>query len=610
MLTSGVIMASETKTKNEGAPNGVAKPGKESTPALERYYGAVAAYYAAATEAEKVAANALLEAFESLKSPKFTNEGAKGVAELLKSAKEVIANIDMFEKKRSVFEKKKAANAFRIGNFGVAAEIYDLAGETTKAALAWTAQGDKLYYFAGSDAKKLEEAIVAYGIAIAADPSYAKPWCGTGYVFCALRDYWAAVGAFNKANDLDPDCVEAWLGKGDAYTHLAELPDSKDSITSRILTTVDKHKEALHAFRSALRINPKHEIAWNDLGHAFGAIHEYARALSAYNQAVQIDPEFAIAWYNKGCMHDALGQGTEATAAYTRALEINPNYAKARERIESALVPLPSAPDTAAVDATKKPLVALRTGTENAKPVRQVVNQAKAAKLETPAEPAVDVAEFRNRLVSAKIPESIIEREVKAIERIQNARFLHPDGKPLKEWKIFYGNTWGAAWKAALAAASGAKLNAKCGDMCDVARAAAIKAERDIAWRATSVAMQNAANYAFNNAVQAIAGSEKLAKHHIEFADHAALRAAYDAQFMGGLILASDLPLWVVARGTHRIVPFSADNKSYLALAAAHMKVWMKGYALVGDVDGVMYVCAIKSEAPKQKLGPLLRSKE
>jgi hypothetical protein len=42
------------------------------------------------------------------------------------------------------------------------------------------------------------------------------------------------------------------------------------------------------------------------------------------------------------------------------------------------------------------------------------------------------------------------------------------------------------------------------------------------------------------------------------------------------------------------------DKEKYLAHARERCEVWMKGYALLGDVDGVLYVYAkTQDDAPK-----------
>jgi hypothetical protein len=106
-------------------------------------------------------------------------------------------------------------------------------------------------------------------------------------------------------------------------------------------------------------------------------------------------------------------------------------------------------------------------------------------------------------------------------KEIPQIKFFNPDGKPEKEWKVFYGSTWHAAW--------------------DAARDAAWDAARDAAW-------------------------------------HAAWDAASDAALFAKYIILDD-------------VEFDEKEK-YLAYVKARWEVWQKGYGLLCDVDGVLYVYA------------------
>jgi hypothetical protein len=94
-------------------------------------------------------------------------------------------------------------------------------------------------------------------------------------------------------------------------------------------------------------------------------------------------------------------------------------------------------------------------------------------------------------------------------KEIPQIKFFKPDGKPEKEWKVFYGSTWDAAWNAAL------------------------DAVRD---------------------------------------------AARDAALFAKYIILDD-------------VEFDEKEK-YLAYVKARWEVWQKGYGLLCDVDGVLYVYA------------------
>ncbi len=121
------------------------------------------------------------------------------------------------------------------------------------------------------------------------------------------------------------------------------------------------------------------------------------------------------------------------------------------------------------------------------------------------------------------------------IGTLKNIAWLKPDGKPNKEWRLF--ETRAAAR--------------------DAARAAAWAAARDAAWAAAWAAARAAAGDAARDAAWAAAGD-----------------AARDAALQSRMILTSDLKV----ESKHRVH------------VQKRMEVWQKGYGLLCDVGGVLYV--------------------
>ena len=116
-------------------------------------------------------------------------------------------------------------------------------------------------------------------------------------------------------------------------------------------------------------------------------------------------------------------------------------------------------------------------------------------------------------------------------KEIPKVPFFKPDGKPKPEWKMFYGDTWGAA--------------------------------RGAAWDAAWDAARDAARR-----------------------DAARRDAARDAALISDYLITSDLDF--------------KDKAKHLAHAKARWEVWQKGYGLLCDVDGVLYVyCKGKPQPAK-----------
>ena len=125
-------------------------------------------------------------------------------------------------------------------------------------------------------------------------------------------------------------------------------------------------------------------------------------------------------------------------------------------------------------------------------------------------------------------------------DEIPKTTFLKPDGEPLKKWKLFTGNSWDAAWAAAR----------------DAARAAAWAAARDAAGDAAWAAAWAAARDAARAARDAARAARLKAYYHI----------------------VSDLDF--------------KDKAKHQKHVDARWQVWQKGYGLLCDVNGVLYVYA------------------
>jgi hypothetical protein len=118
--------------------------------------------------------------------------------------------------------------------------------------------------------------------------------------------------------------------------------------------------------------------------------------------------------------------------------------------------------------------------------------------------------------------------------------WLQPDGNPDPSWRVFRADSWAAARDAAWAAA----------------RDAAWAAARDAAWDAAWAAARDAAGDAAGDAAR----------------DAARAAAAY-----------------ALIHYACRDLSISRQHRDH---AAARWNVWQKGYALLCDVDGVLYVYA------------------
>ena|GEM_PF-6000010 len=86
--------------------------------------------------------------------------------------------------------------------------------------------------------------------------------------------------------------------------------------------------EAVAAYREALRLKPKDDVALNNLGVAYNELGKYSEALEDYQQAISLKSDIAVAHYNAGVAYYNLKQYREAAEAYQRALRLQPDFAE------------------------------------------------------------------------------------------------------------------------------------------------------------------------------------------------------------------------------------------------------------------------------------------
>jgi tetratricopeptide (TPR) repeat protein len=120
-----------------------------------------------------------------------------------------------------------------------------------------------------------------------------------------------AIDAYKQAIRIDPDFADVHYDLGIAY--------SKSGM----------YKEAIKAYEQAIRIIPDFADVHYGLGVAYGKSGMYKEAIKACEQAIRIDPDFAKAHNNLGTAYDKSGMNKEAIDAYKQAIRIDPDFAKA-----------------------------------------------------------------------------------------------------------------------------------------------------------------------------------------------------------------------------------------------------------------------------------------
>ncbi|MGD9630177.1 MAG: tetratricopeptide repeat protein [Pyrinomonadaceae bacterium] len=148
------------------------------------------------------------------------------------------------------------------------------------------------------------------------------------------------------------------FGQTEAGGRPDSAPATVDSTVKRKVRTVSKHRagkktvppkktaadyekagdelfdkkdydDALVAYQSAVRLNPRQLKSLYRIGWLHNEFGEYALALTALAKANAVDPNQAVVHLETGYANSRLKKNTEAIAAFNRAIAINPKMATA-----------------------------------------------------------------------------------------------------------------------------------------------------------------------------------------------------------------------------------------------------------------------------------------
>ncbi|MGB8701154.1 MAG: tetratricopeptide repeat protein [Thermosynechococcaceae cyanobacterium] len=123
--------------------------------------------------------------------------------------------------------------------------------------------------------------------------------------------YEEAIKSYNKALELKPEHVEAWIGRGVALRNLGQ------------------HEEALESYDRALKIESNDPELWYTRGSTLNSLGRYEEAIESYDKALELKPEHVEAWIGRGVALDKLGRHGEAIESHDKALEYKPDCHRA-----------------------------------------------------------------------------------------------------------------------------------------------------------------------------------------------------------------------------------------------------------------------------------------
>jgi len=139
-------------------------------------------------------------------------------------------------------------------------------------------------------------------------PFIADAW---GWYYLAIMDNENALAAFNKAIELDPELLQAHIGKG--YVFLGE----------------NKTSDAKLIFLKVMEMNSTYGPAYAAYGDYLYEVKDLEKAKSMYLRSLELNTNRERTYLKLGRIYYLSGDLDKAAAYANRSLSINKNYGKA-----------------------------------------------------------------------------------------------------------------------------------------------------------------------------------------------------------------------------------------------------------------------------------------
>lgn len=167
-----------------------------------------------------------------------------------------------------------------------------------------------------SEAGRFEEAVALYTEAIELDPDLVDAYVNRSQAYLELGRFDEALADANKAIQLEPELAGAYVNRAAAYSGLG------------------RYDEALDDANKAIELEPELALAYVVRGIIYndrvpGEEGDYSKALTDLNKAIELDPNLAKAYNARGAVHASLGDYEQALADFDKAIELDPELALA-----------------------------------------------------------------------------------------------------------------------------------------------------------------------------------------------------------------------------------------------------------------------------------------
>ncbi|MEH2057462.1 MAG: tetratricopeptide repeat protein [Nostoc sp.] len=181
---------------------------------------------------------------------------------------------------------------------------------------------------------------------IALESKLVETYNNLGYTLEQEGKFDEAVTCYQKALELQPNCLEADVNLGNALNAQGKL--SKDQQThyadlnqklGLYRTRAGDFKRAINYYRQAIALSPDLPEVYYNLGKILQEQGQWSEAIASYHQALKLNPQNWEIYNRLGQIYQAQNNFTEAVSVYRQGLTLlNPHYAKAVAPYQNAAI--------------------------------------------------------------------------------------------------------------------------------------------------------------------------------------------------------------------------------------------------------------------------------
>lgn len=155
----------------------------------------------------------------------------------------------------------------------------------------------------------IDGAIASYTSGIRVAPAVAVLYLNRANAYLFKPNFQSAIADANKALELKVEKADdAFVIRGAARAGLGE------------------YGAAMADCNRALKINPKHALAYNNRANNKLHLRDIHGALSDCNKSIALDPSSPLPYYNRGYAYMNKGEASKAIADWNKAMQMNPAF--------------------------------------------------------------------------------------------------------------------------------------------------------------------------------------------------------------------------------------------------------------------------------------------